>query len=232
MTQINIPPNFLDVAITLSRSVDYAYGCRVDGDIIEFGTFRGETARIIAHNMRNWHDTLTRKGRLNPTTAKKLYLFDSFKGLPESNAKQDLDNLLVQSGSWAAGTCHGLTAEQLTALVLQTGLPREDFIIYDGWFNATVPTLPAAARFGFIHVDCDLYQSTVDALTPLFARGQVTKGAVVLFDDWNFSAADDAVGERAAWIELVEKFSITFEVMGYYGAYGYRVLVKNYAGMP
>lgn len=231
MTSINIPSNFFDVAITLSRSVDYVYGSRGDGDIIEFGTFRGDTARIIAHNMGAWHQTLSRKRRLNQTTKKRLYLFDSFKGLPESNAKQDLENLLVQTGAWAAGTCNGLTSEELTALILKSGLSSEDFLIYDGWFKATVPTLPSTARFSCIHVDCDLYQSTIDALTPLFARGQVTKGAVILFDDWNFSAADDAVGERAAWIELVEKFSISFEGMGYYGAYGYRVLVKKYRSM-
>jgi len=231
MADIKIPSNLIDVAITLTRSVDYVYGSRVDGDIIEFGTFRGTTARFIAQNMKSWHQTLEKKGRLNQMTEKRLYLFDSFKGLPQSNAKQDLENILVQTGVWAAGTCNGLTSEELTALILQTGLSREDFFIYDGWFRATVSTLPSTARFACIHVDCDLYQSTIDALTPLFSRGQIMRGAVILFDDWNFSAADDAVGERAAWIELVAKFSISFEGMGYYGAYGYRVLVKKYSGM-
>lgn len=31
-----------------------------------------------------------------------------------------------------------------------------------------------------IHIDCDLYQSTLDALSPLFQRGQVAEGAIVL----------------------------------------------------
>ena len=58
--------------------------------------------------------------------------------------------------------------------------PKQSIVVHDGWYSETVSLLPADTRFAMIHIDCDLYQSTLDALSPLFQRGQVAEGAILL----------------------------------------------------
>jgi O-methyltransferase len=201
-------------------SVGYAYGARVAGDIIEFGTMSGETARILAGSMRSCE-------REQGLPSKDLYLFDSFEGLPASVADADREAPHVKSGIWAAGTCKILDREALAKLCGKI-LPAERIHIFAGWFSQTVPSIDPALRFSVLHVDCDLYQSTLDALRPLFQRNQVSRGAVFLFDDWNCNAADPRFGERKAWADLTEEFCIESSDEGGYAWSGRRFIVHEY----
>jgi hypothetical protein len=79
------------------------------------------------------------------------------------------------------------------------------------------------------HVDCDLYASTIDALAPLFARGQVSEGAVILFDDWNCNRASPQYGQRKAWDVLVARHRIRYSDEGRYGMASRRFIVHAYA---
>ena len=108
----------------------------------EFGVMSGGTARV-------WHRKLPEDG--------KLYLYDSFIGLPE------------QWNDAKAGhfTCNGK--------VPAFNDPR--IVIKKGWFK---DTLPLDDLLGFVHIDCDLYSSTKDALAGI----NVAKGTVILFDEF------------------------------------------------
>jgi Macrocin-O-methyltransferase (TylF) len=79
---------------------------------------------------------------------------------------------------------------------------------FKGWFKETLPTLPADVRFGMIHIDVDLYQSTFDVLDYLFAYNHVADGCAIYFDDWNLNRASPKYGQRSAWAEVVEKYKI------------------------
>ena len=105
---------------------------------------------------------------------------------------------------WAKGGCKALAAAELGERIGKI-IPQHRFEIYDGWSVYTVKTLPPETRFAMIHFDGDLYQSTIDALQPLFERGMVSTGAVLCLDDWNANRALPGVGERRAWRELVAK---------------------------
>ena len=83
------------------EAVYYSYGSAVEGDLVEFGTMTGETARGIAIAML----AVERQYGLPP---KQLHLFDSFVGLPEPKARPDVESPHVQLGNWAAGGCCGL----------------------------------------------------------------------------------------------------------------------------
>lgn len=89
----------------------------VAGDIGEFGTMTGRTAVSIAtavdylnkfysdfHEKRDWRG------------GKRLHLFDSFEGLPEPVAPEDLNMQYVASKIWTRGACKGLTDLQLSEL--------------------------------------------------------------------------------------------------------------------
>ena len=209
-------------ATGLQEAVYYCYGSAVEGDLVEFGTMTGYTARAISEAMLAVEAQYGRP-------KKKLYLFDSFAGLPEPVAVPDVSSPHVKLGHWAEGGCKVLDRRELFAVVAGT-LPTEQFEIVEGWYNESVPAIPSTTTFGFIHVDCDLYQSTIDALDPLFKRGQITRGAVLCFDDWTCNRASSAFGEQRAFSELSERYSIRFSPWGHYTWGGARFIVHDYAG--
>lgn len=209
----------------LALGVDYAYGCAVDGDIAEFGTMTGATAFVLAREMANaayMYPDSDPRGR-----PKKLYLFDSFKGLPKSDALPDAESPHVLHGTWSAGTCRGITKEDL-GKKCRKFLSESRVIICDGWFKDTLPKLPDDVRFSLIHIDCDLYQSTLDVLEFCFNKGIVEEGAAIFFDDWNSNKASPKYGERRAWAEVVERFQIISSDWGEYGHMGRKFIVHSY----
>lgn len=209
---------YQDIGATLQRSVQYVFGAAVEGDFIEFGTGSGFSSSILARTI----------SELDPQHQRKLWLFDSFEGLPASTVAADTESPHVQSGVWGAGATAGLTAAEILAQVTQF-IPRSNLVIEKGWFADTAPRIPADARFGLVHADGDLYESTMDCLTPLFARGQITQGAQLIFDDWNCNRADNRFGERRAWIELVEKFNIEPEELNHSSWAGTRFIIHGYS---
>ena len=54
--------------------------------------------------------------------------------------------------------------------------------IYKGWFPATAGPVEDR-RFSLVHLDVDLYQSTLDALD--FFYGRLVRGAVLISHDYN-----------------------------------------------
>src|SRR3989338_6695174 len=145
----------------LCLGVEYVYSAEVEGDIAEFGTMSGETAVTIAVAMRECDRLLLRR-------PKRLYLFDSFEGLPAIASMADRESIHVKSGVWPAGGCKMLAKDELIGRLCRKISP-ERLVVYDGWYKDTVLTLPSGTRFAMLHVDCDLYQSTMDALEPLFS---------------------------------------------------------------
>lgn len=198
-------------------------GADVQGDIAEFGTQTGLTARALAKSLAQNHVPGRR--------AKRLLLFDSFEGLPPVTAEADADAPHLRLGHWHPGLCRGASADELRALVTAY-LPTERVDIYEGWFADTAARLPDDTRLALIHVDCDYYQSTLDALRPCFARGLVAEGAHLFFDDWNCNRASRAFGERKAWAELAARFGVDYSDGGDYAAFGHKLIVHGYAGMP
>jgi len=207
----------------LMEAVYYAYGSAVDGDIVEFGTMTGETSRAMAFSML----AVEKQYSLPP---KRIHLYDSFEGLPDPDRSPDLESPHVVLGHWSRGGCVGLTKTELEVQISLI-LPNERYSLVEGWYSETVPLIPSGQRFAMIHVDSDLYSSAIDALTPLFARGQVSRGAVICFDDWMCNRADPAYGERKAFQEIVEQFGVEFSSWGAYTWSGSRFIIHSYNGM-
>lgn len=198
-------------------------GGGVPGDIVEFGTMSGMTAQVLAMGMAQM--------TIQNQTPRKLHLFDSFEGLPEATQAPDTESPHVQKGEWKPGGCTGISAEQLGQAVGRF-LPAERVNIHAGWYSDTVPQLPGDTRFALLHVDCDMYSSTMDALVPCFERGLISAGAHLFFDDWNCNRADPRFGQRKAWSELIERFDIRASSGGDYGAFAHKCIVHGYADCP
>jgi hypothetical protein len=215
-----------DVYRKLMLGVDYVYGSDVKGDIAEFGTMTGATAAAMAQELGLAY--LTYPANDPRGNVKRLHLFDSFRGLPVSSSRVDTEAPHVQAGTWSAGTCKGITKEDLLKKCARF-IPTENVLIHDGWFKDTLPKLPANTTFALLHIDCDLYQSTIEVLDFCFSRGMVQEGAAVFFDDWNSNRASPEYGERKAWAEAVERYSIKSSDSGEYGHLGRKFLVHSYS---
>lgn len=216
--------NLRHSAEALINAVMYAYSAEVEGDVLEFGVMGGSTARVISFAMQSCHATDIRLKR------KRLHLFDSFKGLPQEEADKDAPH--VASGTWAQGKCsHGMALE---SKIFTPGLLDPSSVdIRDGWYEQTVPAYIAEAKkaetyASVLHVDCDLYTSTMQAIGPLLTAGRVSEGAILLFDDWNCNRASPKHGERRAWRELVDRHGIEFSDEGSYALFGRKFIVHDY----
>jgi len=125
--------------------------------------------------------------------------FDSFQGLPEDWRPE------YRAGSMASLQPWGTTNAHIVA----------------GWFADTLPEFDFAAitPIGLVHVDCDLYSSTVTALQHVGPHLQ--PGCIVVFDELlNY---DDGPGasyrdhELKAWNEYVNQSGIGWAPLAHCG---------------
>lgn len=211
------------VADALTSAVHYIKISPVSGDVAEFGVGSGWTSGIIARALARMDDN-----NLGPHYTRNLYLFDSFAGLPLADCEADKQNPLVKSGIWREGSCNWNITPSILNDALLTDSPSVPVFIYKGWFKDALLNLPRETKLAFIHLDCDLYESTIDVLLKVFADGLVAKGAIILFDDWACNASSPDLGQQKAWAEAVERFRIEFSDLGPYMPMGRIVVVNNY----
>jgi hypothetical protein len=208
----------------LTQGVQYVLNNAVEGDVAEFGTASGFSAYTIARAMGIYRGVYGKYLQMHGAKPKLLYLFDSFEGLPKAAAAVDVASPNVQSGRWREGTFKGLTAEELTMLCA-SAYDGDKLRVVPGWFQNTLTTLSAGTKLGMVHLDCDLYSSTVEVLDHLFGQGHIAEGAVLFFDDWNCNRASPQLGQRRAWREICEKHRVECSDGGDYAVLGHKFLV-------
>jgi O-methyltransferase len=103
-----------------------------------------------------------------------LHLCDTFAGLPKPSK---FDSPRFFEGSYSC------SRESVAAYL--TGLPCK---FYEGYFPGTAAPLENT-RFSFVHLDVDLYQSTVEGLKFFYPR--MSPGAVLISHDYQSSEGVD-----------------------------------------
>ncbi len=157
----------------------------LEGDVCEFGVAQGATSALMANEIR--------------LTSKRLWLFDSFQGLPPPTGQDVLLDDIYRLGSidrYAGEMVEDQT--QVVERLRQIGFPLTRARIVAGFIEDTIrqPGLPEQVSFAY--VDFDFYAPIRTALEYLDAR--VSDGGFVLVDDYgHFSAgAQTAVDEFVA----------------------------------
>jgi O-methyltransferase len=121
-------------------------------DYLEFGVYQGES-------IRHW-------ASINPHLDSRFYGFDSFEGLPESWRETQKKGHFSVNGNMP-----------------QISDGRVFFV--KGWFDKTVPgfveTFAPKQRL-VIHLDADLYSSTMIAL--VFLNKWMAPGTLLIFDEF------------------------------------------------
>ncbi|MEQ8580123.1 MAG: TylF/MycF/NovP-related O-methyltransferase [Marinoscillum sp.] len=148
----------------------------LDGDIVECGAYKGGTGLLLAMLLRDL------------SIHKKIHLFDSFEGLPAPHLTKDMGYKVGEFRS---------DYEQLKSLIDAFGL-NGYITIHKGWFKDTIPQYTSREnKICFLHIDCDLYQSTIDSFGNLI--GYLDPKSIVVFDDFN----DGSGGERQAVLDIL-----------------------------
>jgi macrocin-O-methyltransferase TylF-like protien len=141
---------------------------KVPGDFIETGVWRGGAVIFMRGVLKAYG-----------VTDRTVWAADSFDGLPPPNADKYPQDA-------------GIHLEQYRQLAIPIDEVQRNFARYEllddqvrflkGWFSETLPHAPIR-ELALLRLDGDLYESTMDALTSLYAR--VSAGGYVIIDDYS-----------------------------------------------
>ncbi len=163
-------PSYADTMIGLTR-LDNLQSCietvlkdGVPGDVIETGAWRGGACIFMrgifaAYGVRD----------------RKVYVADSFQGLPRAEVPQD------EGDTHHTHPFLAVSQAQVEANFRRYGLLDDQVVFLNGWFKDTLPTAPID-RLAVLRLDGDMYGSTMDALNALYPK--LSSGGFCIVDDY------------------------------------------------
>jgi hypothetical protein len=151
----------------------------LDGDMIEVGVYQGGSAKLISEV----------KGD------RKLFLLDTFIGLQE-----------LSDGDTHFGKKHWKKNEfdDTSLEVVKDYLSSYNNIqIIKGEFSKTADSI-RDSKFSFVHLDVDLYRSTIECLKFFYPR--LVKGGIILVHDYHSDGIQKAFKEflQSNKVQLIE----------------------------
>ena len=145
----------------------------VPGDFWECGVYKGGTAAMLAEILKT------------SSTDKKLYLFDTFEGMPETDPNFDWH----KRGDFCDTSLDAVAGSigAVDRCVFKKGRIPETFSGLDD------------AKIAFAHIDVDIYHAIKDCLEFIWPR--LSRGGFIVSDDYGFVTC---AGARAAVDEFFE----------------------------
>jgi O-methyltransferase len=159
------------------------------GEVAEIGVYKGGTAMLLAK-------TFERSG-------KKIHLFDTFSGMPDTNREKDLH----KQGDFSDTSLAAVNAYLCKCSNLH---------FHSGYFPDTASWIGNQA-FAMVHVDVDIYQSVMDCMKIFYPR--LVAGGVMVIDDYGFVTCPGAK-------QAVDEFFIDRHERPYYLPTGQCVVIK------
>ncbi len=149
----------------LELCVERILADEVPGDLIETGVWRGG-ATIFMRGLLAAHGV----------TDRIVWVADSFAGFPPPRLPQDaaLDYSVARSDE-------AISVEAVQTLFERYDLLDDQVRFLKGWFRDTLPGAPIE-RLALLRLDGDLYESTMDALGPLYPK--LSPRGYVIVDDY------------------------------------------------
>ena len=154
------------------------------GDIVEFGTFSGNTAKQMS--------SIWVKSKGN------IFTIDGWLGLPVSKKE------LPSNGAWDEGSFTGNKIEVEKLLE-----PHENIKMIDSWINKLEdPDTYGISKIVGANIDVDIYESTLDSLKYLLRCEWVNNEIIIRFDDWDHPSDNEtrrqiAQHNKLAWIDFL-----------------------------
>ena len=178
------------------KIMELARGClEVEGDYVEFGCYRGDTSLLLAEVVQNGARLCqevrcslsvplstvrsatppSSSGNHSDPTSRKLWIYDSFEGLPEKSESDES----VLGADFKRGELN-VTKREVKQRFLRAGLPVP--VIKKGWF-AELGAEDLPERIAFAFLDGDFYESIRDSLKLVESR--MVEGGVLVVHDYS-----------------------------------------------
>ncbi len=135
---------------------------RLPGLFAECGVYRGGTALLLARQL----------------VGPRLHIFDTFTGMP---AAADSDPGIHSKGDFG----------DTSLAAVQALLSDHEVTSHVGELPGTLAVL-AAQRFAMVHIDVDLYETTMACCAFFYSRMSV--GGILIIDDYGFEPHRDTAG--------------------------------------
>jgi len=148
----------------------------VPGDLLEAGVWRGGATIFMRGILRAFG-----------ITDRKVYVADSFEGVPAPDAHRYPADEGITLHLWPG---LAVSVDEVRANFARFGLLDDQVEFVEGWFKDTLPAL-RDHRWAVVRLDGDLYESTYDALENLY-DGLVAGGWLIV-DDYEIDACRRAV---------------------------------------
>jgi O-methyltransferase len=175
-----------DEMLVLLTSLEDVLKQGIDGDVVELGCYEGTSALFEARMLE----------RMSPD--KKLWLYDSFEGLPEKT-NEDATPL---GEAFTAGALKASKAV-LAKNFVKAGLKIPE--IKRAWFYELDPEdLPEHICFAFL--DGDFYESIMDSMKLVLPK--MTTGSMIIIDDYQNPKLP---GAKQAVDEYVHRYNLKME---------------------
>lgn len=152
---------------------------KIPGDFVELGCYKGDTSLMLTEVIKD--------------SDKKLYIYDSFEGLPEKST----EDKSVLGENFVAGALL-VSKREVKERFLRAGLKVP--VIKKAWFfELDFKDLPDKISFAFL--DGDFYESIKDSLR--LVENKMSEGGIIIVHDYENSAlpgvkkaVDEWVGTR------------------------------------
>jgi hypothetical protein len=148
----------------------------VPGDFIETGVMRGGTV-ILMRAILKAHGVNDRV----------VWAADSFEGLPAPNVELYSED---EGAAWHLRPLTEVGLDHVKRNFDRYGLLDGQVKFLPGWFRDTLASAPVE-RLAVLRLDGDLYESTMDAMVPLYPK--LSPGGFLIVDDYNLPMCRKAV---------------------------------------
>ena len=159
---------------------------KVEGNIIEFGTYKGQTTVFIAKALEKIH------------SHKKIFACDTFEGIPYEDK--------FSTNRKAKGSFSDTNYESVQKAFDNFKVSKKIQIV-KGKFEDVVENNLKNEKFSYVFVDCDVYDASVFSLNFGFPR--LTKNGIISFDDYE---RDNRLEARWAMTKAVDDYCKKYKI--------------------
>jgi Macrocin-O-methyltransferase (TylF) len=160
----------------LQYCTETVIGQGIPGDFIETGVWRGGACIFMRGVLAAYQEL-----------GRRVWVADSFSGFPPLNDLIAVDDRTLASQPEQAHLA--VSMEEVISNFRLYGLMDKQVQMLPGWFSETLPG--PIDQLAVLRLDSDLYESTIDSITPLYPL--LSPGGFCIVDDWNVPMCKAAI---------------------------------------
>ena len=160
----------------LYQSIEYIVRNQIQGAIVECGVWSGGSMPLAAHALM-----------LSSDTSRRIYLYDTFSGMPRPEAMDARWDGLPALPTWqhyqrsGRNWCFGGSPEDVRSVLSSSRYPEDKLVFVEGMVEDTLPaTRPD--QISLLRLDTDLYRSTYHELVHRYPL--IPSGGILILDDY------------------------------------------------